>query len=156
MAAILYRPQSVNIRPHVYSSVQAISPSISLDFRLSLHIIVTMTEVHDDVIAWKRYPPYGPLARYLKFRVAHAPGIPGTFSHPPRYNDPDMHHGTCVTHVPWCMPRSLTSGLIWSRRRGKTFPAFPAHAQPAILPIWQEAHWPFVRRIHLEIHLTEG
>ena len=24
---------------------------------------------------------------------------------------------------------------------GKTFPAFPAHAQPAILHIWQEAHW---------------
>ena len=24
---------------------------------------------------------------------------------------------------------------------GKTFPAFPAHAQPAILRIWQEAHW---------------
>ena len=23
---------------------------------------------------------------------------------------------------------------------GKTFPAFPAHAQPAILPIWQEIH----------------
>ena len=23
---------------------------------------------------------------------------------------------------------------------GKTFPAFPAHAQPAILHIWQEAH----------------
>ena len=22
-------------------------------------------------------------------------------------NDPDMHHGTCVTHVPWCMPGSL-------------------------------------------------
>ena len=24
--------------------------------------------------------------------------------------------------------------------REKTFPAFPAHAQPAILRIWQEAH----------------
>ena len=23
---------------------------------------------------------------------------------------------------------------------GKTFPAFPAHAQPAILRIWQEVH----------------
>ena len=25
-------------------------------------------------------------------------------------NDPDMHHGTCVTHVPWCMSGSLTRG----------------------------------------------
>ena len=22
-------------------------------------------------------------------------------------SDPDMHHGTCVTHVPWCMSGSL-------------------------------------------------
>ena len=71
---------------------------------------------------------------------AHAPGMPGTFSPPPRVSDPDMHHGTCVTHVPWCMPGSLTSSFLWSRWRGKTFPAFPAHAQPAILRIWQEAH----------------
>ena len=27
--------------------------------------------------------------------------------------------GTCVTHVPWCMPASLTSGFLWSRWRGK-------------------------------------
>ena len=67
---------------------------------------------------------------------AHAPGMPGTFSPSPQVSDPDMHHGTCVTHVPWCMPGSLTSGFIWNRRRGKTFPAFPAHAQPAILRIW--------------------
>ena len=67
---------------------------------------------------------------------AHAPGMPGTFSPSPQVSDPDMHHGTCVTHVPWCMPGSLTSGFLWNRRRGKTFPAFPAHAQPAILHIW--------------------
>ena len=24
--------------------------------------------------------------------------------------DPDMHHSTCVTHVPWCIPGSLTRG----------------------------------------------
>ena len=38
---------------------------------------------------------------------------------PPRVSDPDMHHGTCVTLVPWCMPGSLTSGFLWSRWRGK-------------------------------------
>ena len=62
---------------------------------------------------------HGPLARYVILRVAHAPGMPGTFSPPPWVNDPDMHHGTCVTHVPWCMPGSLTSGFLWSRGRGK-------------------------------------
>ena len=25
-------------------------------------------------------------------------------------SDPGMHHGTCVTHVPWCMTGSLTCG----------------------------------------------
>ena len=35
---------------------------------------------------------YGPLARYVKSRV---------------------------THVPWCIPGSLTSAFLWSRRRGK-------------------------------------
>ena len=71
-----------------------------------------------------------------KIAGAHAPGMPGTFSPPPQVSDTDMHHGTCVTHVPWCMPGSLTSGFLWSRSVGKTFPAFPAHAQPAILCIW--------------------
>ena len=28
----------------------------------------------------------------------------------PLVSDPDMHHGTCVTHVPWCMSGSLTRG----------------------------------------------
>ena len=49
----------------------------------------------------------------------------------PLVSDPGMHHGTCDTHVPWCMSGSLTRG------DGKTFPAFPAHSLPAILRIWQ-------------------
>ena len=62
---------------------------------------------------------YGPLTRYVKLPVAHAPGMPGTFSPPPWVSDPSMHHDTCVTHVPWCMPGSLTGGFLWSRWRGK-------------------------------------
>ena len=53
----------------------------------------------------------------------------------PLVSDPSMHHGTCVTHMPWCMSGSLIRG------GGKTSPAFPAHAQHPILSIWQEAHW---------------
>ena len=41
--------------------------------------------------------------------------MPGTFSPPKRVSDPDMHHGTCKTHVPWCISGSLTSGILWSR-----------------------------------------
>ena len=49
---------------------------------------------------------YGPLARYEKLRVTHAPGISGTFSPPQRVGDPDM-------------PESLTSGFLWNLWRGK-------------------------------------
>ena len=59
---------------------------------------------------------HGPLTRYVKLQVAHAPGMPGTFPpcrrfhRKPLVSDPGMHHGTCVTHVPWCMSGSLTCG----------------------------------------------
>ena len=62
---------------------------------------------------------YGSLTRYVKLQVAHAPGMPGTFSPSPQVSDTDMHHGTCLTHVPWCMPGSLTSGFLWIRWREK-------------------------------------
>ena len=61
----------------------------------------------------------GPLIRYVKVMVAHALGMPGKFSLPPLGCNPGIHHGTCVTHVPWCMPGSLLSGFFRSRWRGK-------------------------------------
>ena len=35
----------------------------------------------------------------------------------PLVSDPGMHHGTCVTHVPWCMSGSLTRG--WRGKRSR-------------------------------------
>ena len=55
-----------------------------------------------------RLESHGLLAIYVKLWVAHAPGMPGTFSPPPRLSDPDMHHGMCMKSV-----------------AGKMFPAFP-------------------------------
>ena len=34
----------------------------------------------------------------------------GRLQRKPLASDPDMHHDTCVTHVPWCMSGSLTRG----------------------------------------------
>ena len=48
-------------------------------------------------------------------------------------SDPGMHHGTCVTHVPWCMSGSLTCG------DGENVPGIPGACAPTILRIWQEA-----------------
>ena len=61
----------------------------------------------------------GHLTRYVKLWVTHAPGMPGTFSSPPRVSYPNMHHDPCVTHVPWCRSGSPTSGFRWGQRRGK-------------------------------------
>ena len=51
---------------------------------------------------------YGLLTRFAKLPVRYAPGMPGTFSPPPRFSDP-------VSHVPRCMPGSLTSDFLWCR-----------------------------------------
>ena len=88
---------------------------------------------------YHRELPNGPLTRYVKLRVAHAPGMPGTFprerlQRKPLVSDPIMHHGTCVTHVPWCISGSLTSGC------GENVPGIPGACTTAILLIWQEAH----------------
>ena len=79
--------------------------------------VIGKYHIDDDVMTWKYI--HGALARYVKLWVAHAPGMPGMFSPSPRVSDPGMHHGTCVTHVPWCMPGSLTGGFLWSRWREK-------------------------------------
>ena len=68
---------------------------------------------------WINFNRNGPLARYAKLRIAHAPGMPGTFSQPSPISDPDMHHRTCVTHVPWCMAGLLTCGFLWTWWREK-------------------------------------
>ena len=49
-------------------------------------------------------------------------------------SDPGMPHGTCVTHVPWCMSGSLTCG------DGENVPCIPGACARAVLGIWQEAH----------------
>ena len=51
----------------------------------------------------------------------------------PLVSDPRMHHGTCDTHVPWCMSQSLT------RSGSENVLVFPAQAQSTNLRIWQEA-----------------
>ena len=96
------------------------SSVLSLHFTEVISILMPMCVSYQQTL-WVdvQHSLHGPFARYAKVRVAHAPGMPGTFSPPPRVTDPDMHHGTCLTHVPWCMPGSLNSGFLWSRWRGK-------------------------------------
>ena len=83
-----------------------------------------LNDLDNTVITEWHKTQHGPLTRYAKLRVAHAPGRPGTFSLPPTakeplVSDPGMHHGTCVTHLQWCVPESLTRG------RGENVPDIP-------------------------------
>ena len=48
-----------------------------IHFTLNLEIITPVIEIYLEMLA------NGPLARYAKLRVVHAPGMPGTFSPPP-------------------------------------------------------------------------
>ena len=71
-----------------------------------------------------------------KFARRACAGNAGTFSPPPRVSDPDMQHDTYGTHVPWCMPGSLTSGFLWSRWQGKRYTGISGACATSILRIW--------------------
>ena len=81
---------------------------------MSLHLLLIYCRLASPGLA----QPWAP-CQIRKFWVAHAPGMPETYCSPQQVVDPDMHHGTCVTHVPCCMPGSPASSFVWSRWRGK-------------------------------------
>ena len=53
----------------------------------------------------------------------------------PLVNDPGMHHGTCVTHVPWCM-----SGLL-NRGGGEIVPNIPGACATRIFEYLARCPW---------------
>ena len=52
----------------------------------------------------------------------------------PLVSDPDMHHDTCLTHVPWCMSGSLAAV------GRENVSGIPGACAPANFRIWPEAH----------------
>ena len=89
---------------------------------------------------WGHYvtePPYiwsRPLTRYVKFQVAHARGMPGTFSPTPT----SKKNRQLAT--PACITVRASRTCHDACRDRLPAGAFPAHAQPTILRIWYEAH----------------
>ena len=55
--------------------------------------------------------------------------------HRPLINDPDMHHGTCATHVPWCMWGSLI------HVGGENVPAIPGACATRNFPYLIRGPW---------------
>ena len=82
----------------------------------------------------------------------------------PRVSDPDMHHGTCLTHVPWCMSGSPTCYGGGKRSRHSRHMHNPEFYVSGKRPIGgchmgimasknketttAPHYWPFVRWIH--------
>ena len=66
----------------------------------------------------------------------------------PQVSDPDMHHGTCVTHVPWCMSGSPTCNGRGKRSRHSRHmrnPQFYVSGKRPMAPIFSRedelTHW---------------
>ena len=75
---------------------------------------------------------HGPLTRYVKLQVAHAPGMPGTFSPAADFKGNRwLAIPACITARAWRTCRDACRDRL-PAVTGKTFPAFPAHAHPQI------------------------
>ena len=73
---------------------------------------------------------HGPLTRYAKLQVAHAPGMPGTFSPAADFEgNRYLAIPACITARAWRTCRDACRDRL-PAVTGKTFPAFPAHAHP--------------------------
>ena len=81
--------------------------------------------------------------------------MPVPFSSPSRVSDPEMHHGTCVTHVQWYMPGSLTCGFILSRWRGKHFRCM-RNQQFNVSGKKPIVKWPFFNRTQISVFVVLG
>ena len=116
---ILHRQLLILLISHyVFDCNNAQNPMASSTTEVSL----TRTESRTWISNWSHIIRVNLLwASYQICKIAGcaSAGNAGNVFPPPRVSDPEMHHGTCVTQVPWCMPGSLTSGFIWSRLRGK-------------------------------------
>ena len=70
----------------------------------------------------------------------------------PLVSDPGMHHGTCVTHVPWCMSGSLTSGCNYLSLPEICASDIKIYIYISSRPWW--LHWPVLIRKLTQVELN--
>ena len=95
--------RGINVRKAFSPGRSLINCFLLLTIRYSNSMTSSWWQSRMGYILWF-FIPHGPLTKYVKLQVVHAPGMPETFSR--------------VTHVPCCMPGSLTSDFLRSRWRG--------------------------------------
>ena len=88
---------------------------------------------------------HGPLTRYVKLQVAHAPGMPGTFPSAADFKgNRYLAIPACITARAWRTCRDACRDRL-PAVTGKTFPAFPARAHPQFCVSGKR---PILRRHH--------
>ena len=117
-AVFTYILSSLLMHGNNYSNMQKYTMIQRIWFNEIYFIIVHKSHVVIKGCSNPVWSSHGPLTRCTKLQVAHAPGMLGTFSPPWWVSNPNMHHGMCMTHMPWYMPGSLTSVFLWSRWQG--------------------------------------
>ena len=108
------------------------------------------------------YCCHGPLTRYVKLRVAHAPGMPGTFPPTAEFKgNRELAIPACITARTWRTCRDACRDCL-PAVAGKTFPAFPAHAHPQLyvfdkkpiaVPSVTAGMTPFTKTYHTHAYL---
>ena len=99
------------------------------EWMLDVHFVLMMCVSNTSTAAWASY-------QICKIAGCACAGNAGNvfprrrFQRKPLVSDPGMHHGTCVTHVPWCMSGLLTCG------DGENVPGIPGACATEILRIW--------------------
>ena len=108
----------MHLRRYLYSSLACVSQSMITESRcLIIKNVLGFAVAH------------GPLTRYVKLQVAHAPGMPGTFSPAADFKgNRKLAIPTCITARAWRTCRDACRDCA-PAVTGKTFPAFPAHAR---------------------------
>ena len=105
---------------------------------------ITSNKLHDDIMTRKPFPHHGPLTRYVKLQVAHAPGMPGTFSPAADFKENRLIAiPACITARAWRTCRDACRDRLHAVT-GKTFPAFPAHAHPQFYVSGKRPIWPLI------------
>ena len=87
----------------------------SLEYREILNIVAVSEKIYT---AWASYHIHE-IAGCACAGDARNVFLPTHLKGKPLVSNPGMHHGTCVTHVPWCMSGSLTRG------GGENIPGIP-------------------------------
>ena len=81
--------------------------------RHNRYLVFGIHYFYDNITFALQFPNHKLISLWVSCQIrtiagAHAPGMPGMFSTPPRASDPDMHHSTCGTCLDACRDRYLT------------------------------------------------